>query len=104
MPEFHINAPQDLAAAEGRKGMRQEARERFQTQESKIGSALFAKNFAHEINGVPRAEFLQQIGPMEFDGARTNAERARDLLVGETPDDLSQHHPLPRSQGRVARE
>jgi hypothetical protein len=41
---------------------------------------------------------------MEFDGARTNTERARDLLVRETPDDLSQHYPLPRSQSRVARE
>jgi hypothetical protein len=65
---------------------------------------LFAKNFGHEINCVPRADFFQQIGPVEFDGARTNPERARDLLVGETPDDLSQHHPLPRSQSRVARE
>jgi hypothetical protein len=84
--------------------MLQEAREQSKTQESKIGAALFAKNFTHEINGVPRAEFLQQIGPVEFDGARTNAERARDLLVGETPDDLSQHHALSRSQSRVAQE
>jgi hypothetical protein len=65
---------------------------------------LFAKNLSHKINCVPRADFFQQIGPVEFDGTWTNAERVRDLLVGETPDDLSQHHALSRSQSRVAQE
>jgi hypothetical protein len=40
----------------------------------------------HEISGVPGAELLQQIGSMEINGARADAELACGLLTGGTPD------------------
>jgi hypothetical protein len=34
---------------------------------------------------VSRADFFQQIGGVEFDGTRTNAERARAISLLENP-------------------
>src|SRR3981189_1499534 len=66
--------------------------------------ALFAENFMHEISGVPGAELLQQIGSMEINGARADAERTCGLLAGGTPDDLSQHNTLSWSQSVMSGE
>jgi len=53
---------------------------------------LFAENFMHEISGVPGAELLQQIGSVEIDGTRADAERTCGLLAGGAPDDLRQRN------------
>ena len=52
----------------------------------------FAEDFMHKISGVPGAELFQQIGSMEIDGARADAERPCSLLAGGAPDDLSQRN------------
>ena len=39
----------------------------------------FAEDFMHEIGGVPGAELFQQIGSMEIDGTRADAECPSDL-------------------------
>jgi hypothetical protein len=58
----------------------------------------------HEISGAPGAEFLQQIGPMEVDGTRADAECPCGLLAGGAPNILSQRHTFFGSQGVMARE
>src|SRR5258705_13792762 len=45
-----------------------------------IGLHLFAENFMHEISGVPGAELFQQIGSMEIDRTRADAECPCGLL------------------------
>jgi len=54
--------------------------------------SAFAEDFMHKISGVPGAELFQQIGSMEIDGARADAERPCSLLAGGAPDDLSQRN------------
>jgi hypothetical protein len=58
----------------------------------------------HEISGAPGAEFLQQIGPMEVDGTRADAECPCGLLAGGATNNLSQRHTFFGSQGVMARE
>jgi len=41
--------------------------------------ASMAENFIHEISGVPGAELFQQVGSMEIDGTRADAECPSDL-------------------------
>jgi hypothetical protein len=49
--------------------------------------ALFAENLVHEISSVPGAELFQEVGSMEIDGTRTDAECPSGLLAGGTPND-----------------
>ena len=42
----------------------------------------------HEISGVPGPELFQQIGSMEIDGTRADAEHPSGLLTGGAPNDL----------------
>jgi hypothetical protein len=53
---------------------------------------LFAENLVHEINGVPGAELFQQIGSMEIDGTRADAECPCGLLARGASNDLSQRN------------
>src|ERR1700726_3714874 len=66
--------------------------------------ALFAENFMHEISGVPGTELLQEIGAMELDGTRADAECPSGLLAGGTPNDLSQHNTFFGSQNLMSGE
>lgn len=66
--------------------------------------ALFAENFMHEISGVPGAELFQQVGSMEIDGTRTDAECPSGLLAGGTPNDLSQRNTFLGSQSLMPGE
>ena len=54
--------------------------------------ALFAENLVHEIGGVPGAELFQEIGSVEIDGTRADAERTCGRLTGGAPDDLRQRN------------
>ena len=63
---------------------------------------LFAENPAYEIGGVFCAKFLHDIGTVEFDAARTDAERPRGFFAGRTAHDLSQRYALPRRQRVMA--
>jgi hypothetical protein len=65
--------------------------------------AFSAQNLPHQFSGVPRPVFFQQIGSMEFDGARADVERARGLLAGVPPHDFSQDQTLFRGQMRLAK-
>jgi hypothetical protein len=58
---------------------------------------LFAEKPAYEIGGVFRAKFLHDVRTVEFDGARTDAERARGFFTGSAYD-LSQRHAFTRRQ------
>jgi hypothetical protein len=55
---------------------------------------LFAENFMHEISGVPGVELFQQIGSMEIDRTRADAECPCGLLAGGAANDLSQRNTL----------
>ena len=58
----------------------------------------------HEISGVPGPELFQQIGSMEIDGTRADAERLSDLLAGGAPNDLSQRNTFSGSQSLMSGE
>src|SRR5450755_2659510 len=66
--------------------------------------ALFAENFMYEISGVPGTELLQEIGAMELNGTRADAECPYGLLAGGTPNDLSQHNTFFGSQNLMSGE
>jgi hypothetical protein len=52
----------------------------------------------HEISDVPGTELFQEIGAMEIDGARADAQCPSGLLAGGTPNDLSQRNTFFGSQ------
>jgi hypothetical protein len=52
----------------------------------------------HEISSVPGAEFFQQIGSMEINGTRADAQDPCGLFAGGSPNDLSQRDPFFGSQ------
>jgi hypothetical protein len=62
----------------------------------KLGDGTSARDFAYQIGGVFRGDFLQQIGTVEFDGTRADFEKARNLLTGMSHNDFSQDPTLPR--------
>jgi hypothetical protein len=66
--------------------------------------ALFAENFMHEISDVPGTELFQEIGAMEIDGTRADAECPSGLLAGGTPNDLSQRNTFFGSQNLMSGE
>jgi hypothetical protein len=57
--------------------------------------ALFAENFMHEISGIFGAELLQQIGSVEINSTRADAECPSGLLAGGAPTDLSRRNWYP---------
>jgi hypothetical protein len=61
-----------------------------------LATVLSAEDFAYQIGGVFRGDFLQQIGTVEFDGTRADFEKARNLLTGMSHNDFSQNPTLPR--------
>ena len=63
---------------------------------------LFAQNFANKVNHVLRAEFLQQVCPVEVDRPRADAEGLCSLLAGGSANDLSERGFFPGSQSLMA--
>src|SRR6185312_5900381 len=50
------------------------------------------------LGRVLRTEFFQEIGSVEFDGARADIQPPSNLLARAAPDDFAQDETLPRSQ------
>src|SRR3954463_16367207 len=57
--------------------------------------ALFAEDSMHEISGIFGAELLQQIGSVEINGTRADAECPSGPLTGGAPNDLSRRNWYP---------